>query len=226
MKISLSPLFLMIVLLPSFLASAKDDFDFFYFVQQWPGSYCDTRRSCCYPLTGKPAADFGIHGLWPNYKDGSWPSNCDPDSSYDPDKVDDLMESMRENWPTLACPSSDGTTFWTHEWEKHGTCAESILDQHGYFEAALNLKKQANLLQALTDAGIGPDGGFYNINQIKAAVQRAVGFSPGIECNVDESRNSQLYQIYLCVDTSGTKFIDCPVYPRSKCAKRIEFPTF
>lgn len=34
---------------------------------QWPGSFCDTQQGCCFPDTGKPAAAFGIHGLWPNY---------------------------------------------------------------------------------------------------------------------------------------------------------------
>ncbi|RZB69576.1 Extracellular ribonuclease LE [Glycine soja] len=33
----------------------SQEFDFFYFVQQWPGAYCDTKQSCCYPKTGKPA---------------------------------------------------------------------------------------------------------------------------------------------------------------------------
>ncbi|KAK7401117.1 hypothetical protein VNO78_12432 [Psophocarpus tetragonolobus] len=38
----------------------NQDFDFYYFIQQWPGSYCDTQNSCCYPTTGKLAADFDI----------------------------------------------------------------------------------------------------------------------------------------------------------------------
>ncbi|CAI0425546.1 unnamed protein product [Linum tenue] len=63
------------------------DFDFFYFVQQWPGAYCDSRQRCFYPKTGKPTADFGIHGLWPNYKNGAYPSNCDRDSVFHESQV-------------------------------------------------------------------------------------------------------------------------------------------
>lgn len=59
-------------------------------VDQWPGSYCDTKQSCCYPTTGKPASDFGIHGLWPNYNDGTYPSNCDSSNPYVQSKVTKL----------------------------------------------------------------------------------------------------------------------------------------
>ncbi|XP_058096467.1 ribonuclease 3-like [Magnolia sinica] len=209
------------------ILSAAQDFDFFYFVQQWPGSHCDTRRSCCYPTTGKPAADFSIHGLWPNYNDGSYPSNCDFESRFDPSEIEDLICEMQTDWPTLACPSNSGIKFWSHEWQKHGTCSESVLDQHGYFQAALNLKKQANLLQILMDAGTEPDDRFYNLNRISTAIREATGYTPGIECNVDEDGNRQLFQIYMCVDTSGSNFIQCPVLPRSRCSSRkIQFPSF
>ncbi|OIW04762.1 hypothetical protein TanjilG_08645 [Lupinus angustifolius] len=204
----------------------SQDFDFFYLVQQWPGSYCDTKKSCCYPSTGKPAANFGLHGLWPNYNDGSYPSNCDPNNPFDQSQVSDLTSELQSDWPTLACPSNDGINFWTHEWDKHGTCSESNLNQHDYFEAALKLKQQANLLKALKSAGINPDGGSYSLANIKGAIKDAIGFTPYIECNVDTEGNSQLYQVYLCVDTSGSNLIECPVFPRGRCGSDIEFPTF
>lgn len=60
---------------------------FLCFIIKWPGSYCDTEKSCCFPTSGKPAADFGIHGLWPNYEDGTYPSNCDDTKPFDSSSV-------------------------------------------------------------------------------------------------------------------------------------------
>ncbi|XP_010683181.2 extracellular ribonuclease LE [Beta vulgaris subsp. vulgaris] len=201
-------------------------FDFFYFVQEWPGSYCDTKKGCCYPLTGKPNANFGIHGLWPNYDDGSYPSNCDPDSPFDLSEVEDLRSILQEEWPTLACPSGDGTKFWSHEWEKHGTCSESVLSQHSYFQTNLDLKEKINLLQVLKNAGIEPNGTLYSLGYIKNAIEEGVGFTPAIGCNVDPAGTTQLYRISFCVDNTASNLIECPRFPRSNCPSRVEFPSF
>ncbi|XP_057777247.1 intracellular ribonuclease LX-like [Salvia miltiorrhiza] len=207
----------------SFLCSSQD-FDFFYFVQQWPASYCDTRRSCCYPTTGKPNEDFSIHGLWPNYNDGKWPQNCDTSSSLDISQISDLVKRMEKDWPTLACPSGDGVKFWGHEWEKHGTCTS--LHQHAYFQSALELKNKANLLQLLKHAGIYP-GKFFSMESIKRAIKEGVGYEAYIECNVDTQGNHQVYQVYMCVDKSASKFINCPILPHGRgCGSRVEFPSF
>lgn len=185
-----------------------------------------------------------------------------------------LISRMQQDWPTLGCPSNSGTTFWSHEWNKHGTCSESVLNQHAYFKSALNLKSKLDLLQILQSAGnsstwlhqfdhffrlgvkfiyttyvhrwsastpfniyfywyvsqyvsgINPDGGLYSFNSIRITLTDAIGYTPGIECNVDES-NSQLYQVYICVDTSASNVVECPILPNArKCASIVEFPTF
>lgn len=69
-------------------------------------------------------------------------------------QISDLTSRMQSEWPTLACPSSNGLTFWGHEWDKHGTCSESVLNQHSYFATTLGLKNEINLLQALKSAGM------------------------------------------------------------------------
>lgn len=68
-------------------------------------------------------------------------------------QISELISSMEKEWPSLSCPSSNGMRFWSHEWEKHGTCAQSELDQTEYFEATLKLKKKLNLLKVLNNAG-------------------------------------------------------------------------
>ncbi|KAB1206319.1 Extracellular ribonuclease LE [Morella rubra] len=208
------------------IACASQVYDFFYLVQQWPGSYCDTSQGCCYPTTGKPATNFSIHGLWPNYDNGSYPSNCDSNDPFDLSEISDLQSKMQVSWPSLSCPSSDDTSFWSHEWNKHGTCSESVLTEHAYFQAVLNLKSKANVLQTLKNAGIQPNGGFYSLTSIKSAIKGGLGYNSWIECNTDTSGNYQLYQIYLCVDYYGSSFIECPVLPTGYCASSIKFPTF
>ncbi|CAM6081751.1 unnamed protein product [Calypogeia fissa] len=200
------------------------DFDFFYFVQQWPGSYCDTRSGCCFPLTGAPKAVFGIHGLWPNYNDGSYPQSCGSES-YDPQDVTDLLAEMDDDWGSLACPSSDSENFWNHEWSKHGTC--SGMNEHDYFQAALNLYTTYDITGALANAGIKPDGRQYKVEDIQNAISNALdGHLPGIECNKDDKSSKQLYQVYICVSTDGSTLIDCPVFPSNECKGLVEFPVF
>ena len=76
-------------------------------------------------------------GLWPERKDGSWPSNCS-EESFDPSVIDELgRERFLQHWPNVKFPPSspEYDDFWVHEWTKHGTC--SGLSQKDYFESAL-----------------------------------------------------------------------------------------
>ncbi|KAH0678082.1 hypothetical protein KY284_019167 [Solanum tuberosum] len=117
--------------------------------------------------------------------------------------------------------------FWSHEWKKHGTCSLSMLDMHSYFQAALALKEKVNLLQILKNAGIQPNGGFYNLEAIKKAIEIGIEHTIGVECNIDLNGNSQLYEVYICVDKSGSNIIDCPIIPETKrCNEVVEFAVF
>ncbi|XP_054824794.1 ribonuclease 1-like [Prosopis cineraria] len=217
-----------LVLLLQYLSvlCVSQDFDFFNFVQEWPGSYCDTQKSCCYPATGKREADFGIRGLCLNCNDGSYPSNCDSSNPFKQSDILALTSSLQKDWPTLACRSGNGIELWSHEWEKHGTCSESVLQQHNYFKTALSLKQRSNLLQALNSARIEANGRSYSLRSMKGTIKEGIGYALFIECNKDSSGNSQLYQVYLCVDTSASNFTESPVLPKCKCGSQIQFPSF
>ncbi|KAL9186840.1 hypothetical protein ACHAXT_010560 [Thalassiosira profunda] len=70
--------------------------------------------------------------------DGTWPSMCS-NEKLDIALLEDLSDELSERWPNIKSPpaSPGHESFWSHEWQKHGTC--SGLDQHSYFSTALNL---------------------------------------------------------------------------------------
>ncbi|KAJ0039033.1 hypothetical protein Pint_22778 [Pistacia integerrima] len=158
-------------------------FDFFYFIQQLPGSYCDTKQSCCYPKTEKPATNFTIHGLRPNDLLNSEPSYCKSKNPYKESKISDLIKRLKISWPTLACPGGSGSKLWSNEWKNYGTCSESVLDQHAYFKAALDLKDKKDLLKVLKKSGIKPNGKVYGLSSILESIRGVVGYEPGVKCN-------------------------------------------
>ena len=91
----------------------------------WPESSCRqmnrTHHRCHEP---ERLHGWTIHGLWPNRNDGSWPQYCS-EEKFDPKPIKDLVDEMSYVWPNLMedRPFYD---FWTHEYEKHGTCAASL----------------------------------------------------------------------------------------------------
>lgn len=127
---------------------ANGSFDYFYFVQQWPGAFCT--RGCCFasnlPL---PAARFGIHGLWPVHFEGTGPCFC---SSTKFGKISpELERSLQKHWVAMQCPNYPNMLYM-HGWKKHGIC--SGMQQAYYFQTAIQLHAKYNILQTFKDAGI------------------------------------------------------------------------
>ncbi|KAG8099310.1 hypothetical protein GUJ93_ZPchr0013g33834 [Zizania palustris] len=234
MRLSVVAVALLLPLAAAVLASAEQ-FDFFYLVQQ---------QGCCFPDSGKPAAEFGIHGLWPNYaqcrssagevglvdmgvmrRKKCWPEYCDDGKPLSLWEIKDLVKQLDQSWPTLSCKSGKSMEFWSYEWRKHGTCSD--LGQHDYFAAALALKSRHNLTAILADAGIVPsDDDTYFLSSISDAIAEGTGFKANLECNRDKSGETQLFQVYQCVDRSGNSLIDCPLPMQGKCRDRVKLPPF
>jgi len=82
---------------------------------------------------------FTIHGLWPQFSGGGYPSYC-TDEAFNPASPEAVgLDDMYERWPNMQAEegSSDYDSFWEHEWTKHGTC--SPLAQTTFFNTTMNL---------------------------------------------------------------------------------------
>ncbi|KAJ3687627.1 hypothetical protein LUZ61_016791 [Rhynchospora tenuis] len=198
-----------VALLLAFACSVQA-YDFFYSVQQWPGSYCDTSSGAVIRPMESPnqILQFTVSG--PIMR-----------------MIQDIQSSLQTYWPSLHCPSSNSSSLWADEWATHGTCSETTLDEHSYFQDALYFKNQTFILQCLKSKAIFPNGGSYMLDSIITALTSCLGHVPGIGCNQDTSGRYQLYLVYLCINPSGTLLMDCPVYPSSGCGSSVVyFPSF
>ncbi|KHN27253.1 ribonuclease 2-like [Glycine soja] len=213
------------------------EFDYFAFALQWPGTYCKRTRSCC-PTNGCCRGSnfptvFTIHGLWPDYNDGTWPSCCSG-SSFDPKEILTLTNSLEQYWPSLSCskPSlchGGKGTFWAHEWEKHGTCSYPVFrNEYDYFVAVLNLYFKYNVTSVLNDAGYVPSNTEkYPLGGIISAIENAFHASPQIVCSKDSVEELRLcfykdFQPRDCALGSDTKIN--MVTSKKSCPKYVSLP--
>ncbi len=79
-----------------------------------------------------------IHGLWPNYANGSYPSFC-KNVEFDFDKLSPIIKELRDYWDLPGDIGKDELNFWKHEWHKHGSCMFIELTELEYFKKALEL---------------------------------------------------------------------------------------
>ncbi|RKP27044.1 ribonuclease T2-like protein [Syncephalis pseudoplumigaleata] len=181
----------------------------FVLTQQW------------YPQLG-PEEEFTMHGLWPDTCDGGMgpKDGCDPARHYDDlgsilQQADaKLYDEMNTYWPSY---KGDNPAFWSHEWNKHGTCVSTLepkclgsdAPQHQdavqYFRMALSLRRQFNTFAALSKAGIVP-GRQYEREQFAAALSDAWGVPVELHC-----AQGQLEEVRLWMKVRGRdQFVAVP----------------
>ncbi len=63
----------------------------------------DPRMRLMIPCIDRPFTSFKftIHGLWPNYNDGSYPQFCDPSYDFNEDALRDLYPDLRDEWQVV-----------------------------------------------------------------------------------------------------------------------------
>ncbi|KAI8055509.1 ribonuclease T2-like protein [Syncephalis plumigaleata] len=198
----------------------------FVFSQQW------------YPQLG-PSDEFTMHGLWPDQCNGAMGPSDGCDSSRNYDNLGDIIQradaqlynDMNTYWPSY---KGDAPEFWSHEWNKHGTCVSTLepkclgsnapqyQDVIEYFRMALALRQQFNPYTALAKANITP-GNKYERDRFANALSDAWGVPVDLHCS-----KGQLQEIRLWMKVRGRdQFIAVPSSSKNggnSCGRLISYP--
>jgi ribonuclease T2 len=107
----------------------------------WSPGYC-ARRGEKADAWQCQKNQFGwiVHGLWPQYNDGTWPSWCAPTATLP-------VGMVREQLCTMP-----GSTLVQCQWAKHGTCTPFTPEQ--YFKKAKELFEDINVPHKLFGGSI------------------------------------------------------------------------
>ncbi|XP_031259045.1 ribonuclease 2 [Pistacia vera] len=208
---------------------AQREFDYFNLALQWPGTVCRRTRYCCSSNAccrgSNSPTEFTIHGLWPDYNDGTWPACCKR-SNFDEKEISTLLGALEKYWPSLSCGSSSTCysgkgSFWAHEWEKHGTCSSPVTgDEYSYFLTTLNVYFKYNVTKVLNEAGYFPSNTEkYPRGGIVSAIQNAFHTTPKLVCS-----KGAVEELHLCF-YKDFKLRDCAA-SKSSCPKYVSLPAY
>mmetsp|Transcript_7966 Transcript_7966/g.19660 ORF Transcript_7966/g.19660 Transcript_7966/m.19660 type:complete len:154 (-) Transcript_7966:42-503(-) len=126
-------------------------------------------------------------------------------------------------WPdVLKKHGGNADWLWTHEWEKHGTCATPVLDgEHAYFSKALELYGMLNPTPTLEHNHIYPsDSAWYVFEDVESAIRQSFGASVSIGC---QNGGKDLFQIEFCVDKNFQPR-ECGGKDNTNCESTIRLP--
>ena len=159
------------------------NFDFYVFTLSWSPQFCastQNQKAECHV----PGNSFVVHGLWPQFKSGSWPANC----SGVPGPADPSKEANIMGDPTLV----------EHEWKTHGTCSGLSVD--GYFALIKTVRQSIVIPDAfvhqIQNAQLSPSAiktRFLAANPQLTSSEIAVGCA-----------NNALVQVQVCLAKDGT----------------------
>jgi len=163
-----------------------------------------------------PDDSWTLHGLWPDLCDGSYPSYCTAAPRYynissilTEASQTSLLDDMNTYWlPNSGTPEN----FWQHEWNKHGTCVNTLAPScygEGYnagdevvdfFVRAVALFKELDTYQALASASIFPSKHrTYTAAQIRSALSAVTGSDVYLGCN-----RGRLNEVWYSFNVKGS----------------------
>jgi ribonuclease T2 len=204
-------------------------FDYYVFEQQWTATYCSGQS---YPLCSSPTAymqtHLTIHGIWPNYNSEQsghwWPQCCQPQTPLNQTALNLLGDELHMYWPDCqSAPGYNTSSFWAHEWGKHGTC--SGLDQYTYFSGGLSVEVALDTPSVIQQNV----GGTVGLSALYAAYAASSCDPSGGDCEVAFScdNNNNLAGVATCF-TPDLQQIVCPAETvgQQTCSDPVNIPSF
>ena len=138
-----------------------EKYDYYVFAVQYSPNVCVTKGEKCYAILNKTEDyRFGIHGLWPSYKSGIIPKECNIGEDIQikvADNIDYYQNYVLKHWYSLY---NTDDNFLTHEYNTHGYCyikniSANISDFEIYINKTLELYKEfdfSNILKELIES--------------------------------------------------------------------------
>jgi len=173
-------------------------FDYYLMSLSWSPSYCQAHPGETEQCTH--GFGFVLHGLWPQYRNGSWPQACGNGAG--PDEATIAR--------TLAFMPSRGLI--AHEWQKHGTCTG--LDARAYFDLADRAFASVKVPPALRTPATPPQLGAQDI------VDAFVASNPGLRrdmLSVECHNGGELTEVHVCLSKDELAPQSCGGRVRNTC---------
>jgi ribonuclease T2 len=163
-------------------------FDYYLLSLSWSPAYCDTPsgRNNQQQCGGPQPFGMVVHGLWPQYADGTWPQCCQPVGPVKPSPAVDQASRVMI-----------GSKLLQHEWTKHGACVTDRQDE--YF---------GRINQAVTSLGLAPGISGTGPEQIRVTDLKRHWAIPPASITV-QCKGKRLKEVHICLDKALSP-ITCP----------------
>ena len=158
------------------------DFDFYVFTLSWSPQFCaeHQEKAECH-VRGN---NFVVHGLWPQWKNGTWPQTCSSQSG--PSNPRDESDVMAD------------VSLVEHEWAKHGTC--SGLSVADYFQLIRTVRSSISTPDIFLH--------FSQSAQMAPAAVKAAFLAKDPQLSEPDivvgCANNTLVQVQICITKDGT----------------------
>lgn len=217
--------FLLLSLSSSVLCRDGEPFDYLMFTTIYPTAVCraddDSVPDSCEIPDGTP--QWSIHGLWPNFENGSYPQNCrGTPRHFDENLIKSIEDRLVKVWPNLY-PTKTIQSFWKHEYDKHGTCAQSeklFESELAYFTESMKVFDSIDIVGAMSS--VGPSEKTIGVNEMTSALAKVLeGKHFQFNCLKDKkTKQFLLGDIRFCLNKDLT-LRDCPGHHNDSHLNRV-----